>query len=517
MVPPLELAGWWCIASAGAVLALSLEDAFPEFRSWLAQTDPDTTCPQLTAENVDDLLWKQQPVGAVGAIVLVGSNPEVLETCNEMRKSHAFIGMANIAFVSDDNAALELGLPEKVMSHEDSLEASADGVNGVVIPYSPDVDKRRENSRWLRGGRALARALRETVPTVERDTIDMQSFQLFVTSSFQANQLPVAYFTDRAAPPATIDALFGDLEGVDGVATKVFVNTSAQESSFYEMKVLPVLLIFTPGNVDEATGKMQLQKIEFPLFEKLKYITGLLWVMQSVDQYGIKNVNDDDSDLEIETPQPRYGDPTLYPLTQENQDEIMNSKATILVLGLLDSADEAFEDHRMVLEALGKNPVLENRSLRYTFVDSACYSEVGAAFGVSQYPQVIAINNVRNSYTIHPAAFEEQRLVSWLSKLLKGGLGMRAMSDTESFRVDNRDCSEIRTQKIEAARQAMESEDGMDDIMAEIAAEKRAQEEQAKMEEIEAAKQAKASTGKKKSKKGKGKKKKKKVTTKDEL
>jgi len=216
----------------------------------------------------------------------------------------------------------------------------------------------------------------------------------------------------------------------------------------------------------------------------------------------------------------RHGDPELHALTVDNQEEITQTKATILVVGLFDGTDEKIEDHKRVLEDVGTNALLQRRSLRFTWIDADCYPEIGQAFGISQYPQALAINNVKQTFALHPSGFEEQRIAPWVSKFLRGAPGMRALGD-RSIKLDGRDCKAIQAKKLADAKAAIDAEGDMDDILAEMAAEEVAKVEKEKLEAEaaeEAARAAKAAGKKKKTgKKGKKGKAKKKTVEKDEL
>ena len=115
-------------------------------------------------------------------------------------------------------------------------------------------------------------------------------------------------------------------------------------------------------------------------------------------------------------------------------------QATILLLGLLEGDAEAQAKQRRILEAVGNDVLLEKRSVRFSWVDAECYPEIGAALHVVQYPQVVAFNNAKNTYAVLPNAFEQSKIVSWTSKLLKGALAMRDRPDNAVVKVYGHYC-----------------------------------------------------------------------------
>jgi len=385
---------------------------------------------------------------------------------------------------------------------------------------------------------------------------DESAFQPFLQQTLQTGSLPVMLLSDKADVPK----LFVKLSmwmGEPRFKYAVFPNPADTVMKQFGAKKLPYLVLMVPQPEDEKEGgqkgQFRFAPVPYPRkqFGGLKFknvIRFLATVQNELEQSGFfkkQEAFDIPGKKSAEKKEKKSGGAViktqpLFEYTAETADACSDSKLGLCVIALLDGSplNEDKAAQLKILEEVQKRPSNKGRALHFMWVDLTCHPKFGEFFGKSleNVPTVIAVSPKKGLSANLFGSFNGKSISTFVNGVLQGKNRIGPMPGDKKVPTISADenCADVHASMMPIE----EEDDGMGDIMAEMAAEAEAAEkaaaaerasmpseedialeEKKKKAEIEMARLNKMSNkGNKKKKKKKGKKKKgKKKKGKDEL
>jgi len=431
----------------------------------------------LTAENYKDNVEGSK----IGWILAFGDAPEVADLGEVVDKIE---GLSRIAFIDTAKEATLLDYLDLKADSAPKFRAKGIGVDAKFLDFETAEEAASHITENIPEG------LVEVLP-------DPSAFQPFLQQTLQTQSLPVMLLSNKADVPK----LFVKLSmwmGEPRFKYAVFPNPNEEVMKQFGAKKLPYLLLMVPQPEDEKggqKGQFRFAPVPYPRkqFGGLKFknvIRFLATVQNELEQSGFFKKQE-----EFDIPGKKSADKKekkapagaviktqpLFEYTAETADACSDSKLGLCVIALLDGSplNPDKEAQLKILEDVQKRPANKGRALHFMWVDLTCHPKFGEFFGKSleNVPTVIAVSPKKGLSANMMGSFQGKAITTFINGVLQGKNRIGPMPGDKKVPTISADenCADIHASMMPVE----EEDDGMGDIMAEMAAEAEATEKAA--------------------------------------
>lgn len=323
----------------------------------------------------------------------------------------------------------------------------------------------------------------ESLPTdLVTEIKDFNEIQRFLMTTTQQSKLPMLLFSDKDGVPPLMTKLSYWLN--DHLEIAVIPKPPPELKQQLGVKDLPSLVIMVPQEVEDGSGQVGFNGAQYnkDQFGALKFKNVLKFsslVIQEMSQKGFFKAREE---AKANKPAKAAKMVPLYEYTSDTADACATGKLGLCILTFIDGSplNQEKEAQLQVIRDVQEAPSMKGRVLTFVWIDQTCHSSVAEYFNVDYgtLPAVVAVSPKKAAYAQHVGSFDMSKISGFIGGVLGGQVKIGKLPGDGTVPVPSAD------DDCESAHKSMMpiEEDPLDDEMADILAEMRAEEEAAAKE-----------------------------------